>query len=174
MSVAVDLLERAHTYRGELLGYCYRYLGSAAEAEDAVQETLVRAWDKAETFRGEAALRTWLYAVAVRVCIDMGRAPQRRALPMDLQGPGTVGTDRPALGDPLPPEAWVWPMPDDRMLRPDADPAEVVAHRDTVRLAFLAALQHLPPRQWAVLILRDVLAFSAAETAQVLELSVDA
>ena len=173
-AVATDLLERAHQHRGELLGYCYRVLGSPSEAEDAVQETLARAWQKADQFRGDAALRTWLYTVAVRVCADMSRAPQRRALPMDLAGAGTVGDGRPDLGTPLPAEAWVWPLPDDRLLAADADPAAVVAHRDTVRLAFLAALQHLPARQRAVLILRDVLAFSAAETAAVLTISVDA
>lgn len=172
-AAATDLIDRAHTHRRELLGLCYRFLGSGAEAEDAVQETLVRAWDRAETFRGDAALRTWLCSIAVRVCTDMLRAPQRRALPMDLQGPGSVGDGSPDLGAPLPAEAWVWPLPDDRLLRPGADPAEIAAHRDTVRLAFLAALQHLPPRQRAVLILRDVLAFSANETAQVLEVSID-
>lgn len=172
-AVATDLLERAHEHRGDLLGYCYRYLGSFAEAEDAVQETLTRAWDKAETFRGDSALRTWLYTVAVRVCTDMTRAPQRRALPMDLRAAGTVGAEAPDL-DPRPERSWVWPAPDQALLRGDGDPADVVAHRDTVRLAFVAALQHLPARQRAVVILRDVLAFSAAETAEVLGISVDA
>jgi RNA polymerase sigma-70 factor (ECF subfamily) len=172
-AVAADLLERANSHRSDLLGYCYRFLGSDSEAEDAVQETLARAWDRAEQFRGESALRTWLYKVAVRVCIDMSRAPQRRALPMDLRGRGTMGTE-PDLGTTLSQDAWVWPMPDDRLPGPAADPAELVSRRDTIRLAFVAALQHLPPRQRAVLILRDVLAFSAQETAQVLEISVDA
>ncbi len=173
-AAAADLLEQAHEYRGELLGYCYRFLGSSAEAEDAVQETLTRAWDKASTFRRESALRTWLYRIAVRVCLDMSRAPQRRALPMDLVGPGRLGASPPDLGEPLPADRWVWPMRDSRLLPPEADPAEVVAYRDSVRLAFLVALQHLPARQRAVLILRDVLAFSATETAQTLEISVDA
>ena len=175
MSAAgTDLLHRAHEHRRELLGYCYRYLGSASEAEDAVQETLTRAWSKADTFREEAALRTWLYRVAVNVCADMSKAPQRRALPMDLRAAGSVGSTAPDLGDPLPLEAWVRPMPDDRMLASSADPAEVAAQRDTVRLAFVAALQHLPARQRAVLILRDVLAFSAQETGEMLDISVDA
>lgn len=171
---AAELLDRAHEHRGELLGYCYRFLGSPSEAEDAVQETLSRAWQKADQFRGDSALRTWLYTVALRVCADMIRAPQRRALPMDLRTAGTVGDGHPDLGAPLAAEAWVWPMPDARLPAADADPAAVVAHRDTVRLAFLAALQHLPARQRAVLILRDVLAFSASETAEVLDISVDA
>lgn len=166
-----ELLERADEYRPALLGYCYRFLGSASEAEDAVQETLTRAWTKAGSFRGEAALTTWLYRVAVNVCTDMVRASQRRALPMDLHGPGTVDEHPPALGDPLPADAWVWPIPDDRL--PASDPAAVVTRRESVRLAFLAALQHLPPRQRAVLILRDVAAFSAEEAAQVLEVSTD-
>ncbi len=173
-AAATDLLELAAEHRGALLGFCYRYLGSFADAEDAVQETLTRAWRKADSFRGESSLRTWLHTVAVRVCTDMVRAPQRRALPMDLSAPGTVGEDPPDLGAPLAREAWVWPAPDASLLRESADPAEVAAHRDSVRLAFVAALQHLPARQRAVLILRDVLAFSAAETAQVLEISVDA
>jgi RNA polymerase sigma-70 factor (ECF subfamily) len=147
-------------YRGELTGYCYRMLGAAFEAEDAVQETLVRAW-KAGYDPARATVRTWLYAIATNVCLDMLRSAQRRARAMDL---GPAATPGPDLGTPLPPSAWVQPLPDALV----GDPAEVAAQRDTIRLAFVAALQQLPPRQRAVLILREVLAFSAAEVAALL------
>lgn len=174
MSLTAPLADRAEAYRLELTGYCYRFLGAASEAEDAVQETLLRAWRSGDSFRGEASLRTWLYRVASNVCIDMQRSAQRRALPMDLTSPGRLGQGPPDLGQPLAPERWVGPIADERILRSDADPAEVVSHRETVRLAFIAALQLLPPRQRAVLILRDVLAFSAAETAELTDLTIDA
>ncbi|GLW09724.1 hypothetical protein Misp01_48530 [Microtetraspora sp. NBRC 13810] len=139
-------------HRGELTGYCYRMLASGFEAEDAVQETFVRAWRTYDPARGP--LRPWLFHLATTVCLDMLRGPQRRARAMDL-GPAAVpGAE---LGEPLPPDRWVLPIPDSRL-----DPAELAVTRDTVRLAFVAALQHLPPRQRAVLILRDVLKWSAA------------
>jgi RNA polymerase sigma-70 factor, ECF subfamily len=147
-------------YRGELTGYCYRMLGAAFEAEDAVQETLVRAW-RADYDPARASVRTWLYAIATNVCLDMLRSAQRRARAMDL---GSAATPGPDLGTPLPPSAWVQPLPDTMV----GDPAEVAAQRETIRLAFVAALQQLPPRQRAVLILREVLAFSAAESAALL------
>ena len=151
---------RLEAYRRELTGYCYRMLGAAAEAEDAVQDTLVRAW-RAGYDPAKAPVRTWLYAIATNVCLDMLRSAQRRAVAMDL---GPAASPGPDLGRPLPPDAWVRPLPD-RLL---GDPAEVAAQRDTIRLAFVAALQRLPPRQRAVLILREVLAFSAAEVAELL------
>jgi RNA polymerase sigma-70 factor (ECF subfamily) len=153
-------------YRGELTGYCYRMLGAAFEAEDAVQETFVRAW-RAEYDPARAAVRTWLYAIATNVCLDMLRSAQRRARAMDLAPASAPGPD---LGAPLPPTAFVQPLPDALV----GDPAEVAAQRDTIRLAFVAALQQLPPRQRAVLILREVLAFSAAEAAELLGTSVAA
>ncbi|MER6512638.1 sigma-70 family RNA polymerase sigma factor [Nonomuraea sp. NPDC001636] len=148
-------------HRVELTGYCYRMLGSGFEAEDAVQETFVRAWRTYESGRGP--LRPWLFRLATSVCLDMLRGPQRRARAMDL-GPAARPGD--PLGDPLPGGAWVWPVPDGRVL--PADPAELAVARESVRLAFVAALQRLPPRQRAVLILRDVLKWRAAEVADLL------
>jgi len=155
-------------HRRELTAYCYRMLGSGFEAEDAVQETLVRAWRRIDGFEGRSALRSWLYRIATNVCLDMRRGPQRRARPMDL-GPSstTESVVRGGLPPGLPESAWVQPVPDARVM-PDGDPAEVAATRDTVRLAFVAALQHLPARQRAVLILREVLGWHAAEVAELL------
>jgi RNA polymerase sigma-70 factor (ECF subfamily) len=149
-----------------LIGYCYRMLGSAFEAEDAVQETLVRAWRGLDRFdEDRAPLRSWLYSIATNVCLDMLRSAQRRARAMDL-GPSAQGG--PELGIPLPERAWIQPIPDSRALPADGDPAELAAQRETIRLAFVAALQHLPPRQRAVLILRDVLCWKAYEVARLL------
>ncbi len=148
----------------ELTGYCYRMLGGPFEAEDAVQETFVRAW-RATFDPDRGSLRTWLYSIATNVCLDMLRSAQRRALAMDLTSPASVGTP---LGAPLPDGAWVQPAPDARVLPAD----EVAVGRETVRLAFVAALQHLPPRQRAVLILRDVLCWQASEVAALLSTTV--
>ncbi|MEU4331281.1 sigma-70 family RNA polymerase sigma factor [Nonomuraea dietziae] len=157
-------------HRSELVGYCYRMLGSPFEAEDAVQETLVRAWRSLDRFdERRASLRTWLYSIATNVCLDMLRSAQRRARAMDLGPQAQAGPD---LGPPLPESAWVQPIPDGRLVRADGDPAEVAAQRETIRLAFVAALQHLPPRQRAVLILRDVLCWKADEVARLLDSSV--
>ncbi len=156
-------------FRGELTGYCYRMFGSAFEAEDAVQETMVRAWRGLNRFEGRAALRSWLYRIATNVCLDMLSSAQRRARPMDL---GPAAGDRSPVGAPLPESVWVGPVPDDRVLRADADPAEIAAERESIRLAFVAALQHLPPRQRAVLILREVLSWSASEVAELLDTTV--
>jgi RNA polymerase sigma-70 factor (ECF subfamily) len=156
-------------HRRELTGFCYRMLGSGFEAEDAVQETMVRAWQNIDRFEGRSALRSWLYRIATNVCLDMLRGPQRRARPMDL-GP-SAPADSP-LGAMVPEHAWVQPMADARILPTDGDPAELAAFRETVRLAFVAALQHLPPRQRAVLILREVLRWHADEVAQLLDTSV--
>ena len=161
---------QSEPFRGELLGYCYRFFGCYPEAEDAVQETLVRAWQHAERFEGRSSLRTWLYRVATNVCLDMKRAPQRRALPVGLRGPGGVPDDPLALTT-RPADEWVGPIAD-AWLEQGADPAEVAAQRESIRLAFVAVLQWLPPRQRVVLILRDVLSFSAGECADLLDLSV--
>jgi RNA polymerase sigma-70 factor, ECF subfamily len=159
------LAPQLEEYRAELIGYCYRMLGSAFEAEDAVQETLLRAWRGLDRFEGRSALRSWLYRIATNVCLDMATARQRRARPMDL-GPAS-SADR-GLAPPLSEAAWVEPIPDGRVLSTGADPAEVAVARESVRLAFVAALQHLPPKQRAVLILREVLRWRADEVAELL------
>ena len=156
-------------YRRELTGYCYRMLGSGFEAEDAVQETMVRAWRGLDRFEGRAALRSWLYRIATNVCVDMQRGPQRRARPMDL-GPSSTADSK--LGPQLAEDTWIQPVADARVLPPEGDPAELAAARDSIRLAFVAALQHLPPKQRAVLILCEVLRWQAAEVAELLETSV--
>jgi RNA polymerase sigma-70 factor (ECF subfamily) len=155
---------------GELTGYCYRMLGAGSEAEDAVQETMLRAWRGYDGFEGRASLRSWLYRIATNVCVDMARSPQRRARPMAL-GPSTRTADA-VLGEQLPEERWVQPVLDERVIAIDGDPAELAAARESVRLAFVAALQLLPPRQRAVLILCEVLRMSAQETAELLDTSV--
>jgi RNA polymerase sigma-70 factor (ECF subfamily) len=158
--------ERLDAHRVELTAYCYRMLACAAEAEDAVQETFVRAWRNADRFdESRARLRTWLYRIATNVCLDMTRSVQRRALAMDLAPAGG------SLGAPLDAGAFVRPIPDRLVLPADGDPAELAAQRETIRLAFVAALQALPPRQRAVLILREVLCWSAEETAALLDSS---
>jgi RNA polymerase sigma-70 factor, ECF subfamily len=156
-------------HRSELTGYCYRMLGSSFEAEDAVQETMVRAWRSIDRFEGRAALRSWLYRIATNVCLDMLNGRQRRARPMDLNPPREA--DGP-VGGMLPEAAWLEPIPDSRTIAPEADPAELAASRETLRLAFVNALQHLPPRQRAVLILREVLRWQASEVAELLDTSV--
>ncbi len=156
-------------YRRELTGYCYRMLGGSFEAEDAVQETLVRAWRAADRFEGRSTLRTWLYRIATNVCLDQLDSRQRRARPIDL-GPASVAPTHP--GPTLPEATWIEPVPDGRVLPDDADPAEVAVARDSIRLAFVAALQHLPPRQRAVLLLREVLRWRAAEVAELLDTTV--
>ncbi|WP_144124758.1 sigma-70 family RNA polymerase sigma factor [Catellatospora sichuanensis] len=158
-------------HRRELTAYCYRMLGSAFEAEDAVQETLIRAWKGYDQFEGRSAVRSWLYRIATNVCLDMLGSAQRRARPMDLASAGAPErvTSAPV---PLAESVWVGPAPDDRLLPDTADPADLTVARESVRLAFVAALQHLAPKQRAVLILREVLAWSAAETAELLGLTV--
>jgi RNA polymerase sigma-70 factor (ECF subfamily) len=151
-------------HRRELTAHCYRMLGSPFEAEDAVQETLLRAWTSLDRFEGRSALRSWLYRIATNVCLDMLEGRERRARPMDL---GPAG--EPIVENLRTPEVpWLQPVPDSLV----ADPADAVAERDTIRLAFVAALQHLPPRQRAVLILCEVLRWKAAEVAELLETSV--
>ena len=152
-------------HRAELVGYCYRMLGSAFEADDAVQETLVRAWRAFDRFEGRSALRSWLYRIATNVCFDMLRGRQRRALPMDL-GPAATGASAP--GPTKSAESWVEPIPDGWMGATGADPADLVVSHENIRLAFVSALQNLPPRQRAVLILREVLNWKASEVAELL------
>src|SRR5947199_3472570 len=147
-------------HRSELTAYCYRMLGSPFDAEDAVQDTLVRAWRNIGRFEGRAALRSWLYKIATNVCLDMLKAGKRRARPMDL------GPAQEPLFENLnvPTEVtWIEPLP---------DPADHVVEHETIRLAFVPALQHLPPRQRAVLILCEVLKWQATEVAELLETSV--
>jgi RNA polymerase sigma-70 factor (ECF subfamily) len=168
LAVASELEQGLEQHRKELTGYCYRMLGSPFEAEDAVQETLLRAWRGLDRFEGRAALRSWLYRIATNVCVDMASARARRALPMDL------GPARAPLAEnlnALPEATWIQPIPDSA-LGAEADPAEVAVARDTIRLAFVVALQHLPPRQRAVLILCEVLRWKASEVAELLETSV--
>jgi RNA polymerase sigma-70 factor, ECF subfamily len=148
-------------HRRELTAYCYRMLGSPFEAEDAVQETLLRAWRNADRFEGRAAVRSWLYRIATNVCLDQLKSRERRARPMDL---GPAGEPVVENLNTLPEVTWIEPLP--------ADPADVVESRETIRLAFVAALQHLPPRQRAVLILCEVLRWQASEVAELLETSV--
>jgi RNA polymerase sigma-70 factor (ECF subfamily) len=154
--------------RRELTAYCYRMLGSPFEAEDAVQETLVRAWRAYDRFEGRAALRSWLYKIATNVCLDMIGSRERRARPMDL-GPA----QEPVLANLhiRPDESFVEPIPD-ALVAQGADPAEIAATRDSVRLALVAALQHLPARQRAALILCEVLRWKAAEVAELLDTTV--
>jgi RNA polymerase sigma-70 factor (ECF subfamily) len=156
-------------YRAELTGYCYRMLASPFEAEDAVQETLLRAWRSLDRFEGRAALRSWLYRIATNVCLDMLNARQRRARPMDL-GPAREPVE--ANLNTLSEATWIQPVPDVLVTPAEGDPAEVAVARETVRLAFVAALQHLPPRQRAVLILCEVLRWKASEVAELLDTSI--
>jgi RNA polymerase sigma-70 factor, ECF subfamily len=167
MSPDVAQLE---THRRALTGHCYRMLGSAFDAEDAVQDTMVRAWRSLDGFEGRASLRTWLYRIATNVCLDALAARERRVRPMEEREPGSVD-------DPLearPRTHWLEPIPDARSLPTDADPFELTVLRQSTRLAFVAALQHLSPRQRAALLLTDVVGLSAAEVAEYLDTSVAA
>jgi RNA polymerase sigma-70 factor (ECF subfamily) len=159
-------------HRRELTAYCYRMLGSGFDADDAVQETMVRAWKAGEQFEGRSSVRSWLYRIATNVCIDMLRGRQRRARPMEL-GPSRPPVEA-SLEGVLPEGSWVSPIADERVLPPEADPAEVAVAKDSIRLAFVAALQHLPARQRAALILCEVLRWQATEAAELLDTSVAA
>lgn len=159
-----ELVRRLEAHRRELTGFCYRMLGSAFEAEDAVQETLVRAWRAYDRFEGRSSLRSWLYRIASNVCFDALEGRRRRARPVDLSPAGSVDAELVRL----PGDTWVEPIPDARVVPAGAGPEEAVLARESIRLAFVAALQHLPPRQRAVLILRDVLRWRAAEVAELL------
>ena len=165
---AAELEGLLESHRRELTGYCYRMLGSAFDAEDAVQETFVRAWRSFDRFERRSSLRSWLYRIATNVSLDMLSGRERRARPMDL------GPAREPIAENLnllPEVTWIEPIPDGRVV-PEGDPADVAIAHDTIRLAFVAALQHLPPRQRAVLILCEVLRWQASEVAELLETSV--
>jgi RNA polymerase sigma-70 factor, ECF subfamily len=166
---AAELERTLDQYRRELTAYCYRMLASPFEAEDAVQETMLRAWRSYERFEGRSALRSWLYRIATNVCLDMLGGRERRARPMDL-GPAREPVE--ANLNTLPEVTWIEPVPDALVVPSDGDPAEVAVARETIRLAFVAALQHLPARQRAVLILCEVLRWKANEVAELLDTSV--
>jgi RNA polymerase sigma-70 factor (ECF subfamily) len=165
---AGELGQQLEEHRSALTAYCYRMLGSPFEAEDAVQETLVRAWRGFDRFEGRAALRSWLYRIATNVCLDMLSGRERRARPMDLGPAGAPVvenlSERPEI-------TWIEPIPDG-LVATEGDPATAAVARETIRLAFVAALQHLPPRQRAALILCEVLRWKASEVAELLETSV--
>ncbi|MGI5245733.1 RNA polymerase subunit sigma-70 [Dactylosporangium sp. CA-139066] len=163
----MDLTELLHRHRRELEVHCYRMLGSYHEAEDIVQETFLRAWRGWDAFQGRSSVRAWLYRIATNACLDALKSAQRRVLPMDLGPPGAPGETRPPRAD----VPWLEPIPD-RVL--DEDPETRAVARETVELAFLAALQHLPPRQRAVLIARDVLGWPAGDAAALLGLTAPA
>jgi RNA polymerase sigma-70 factor (ECF subfamily) len=165
-SAAAPVAERLEEHRTELTGYCYRMLGSAFEAEDAVQTTFIQAWRGYDRFEGRSTLRTWLYRIATNVCFDMLRGKERRFRPMDF---GPASSHETALDTGRPEATWITPIPDGRVFALDGDPAELAVARDSVRLAFITALQHLPPRQRAVLILREVLRWKASEVAELLD-----
>jgi RNA polymerase sigma-70 factor (ECF subfamily) len=155
-------------HRRELTAHCYRMLGTPFEAEDAVQDTLLRAWRSLERFEGRSSLRSWLYTIATNVCLDMLDSKQRRARPMDL---GEARSPDGPIGETLPETTWIEPVPDELVVPESGDPAAVAESRETIRLAFVAALQHLPPRQRAALILCEVLHWKAAEVAELLQTS---
>jgi RNA polymerase sigma-70 factor (ECF subfamily) len=155
--------------RPALTGYCYRMLGSGFEAEDATQETMLRAWRRSDTLQDRAALKSWLFRIATNVCLDQIEGAKRRARPVDL---ADVGSAQTPVGAPLPETTWVLPIADGQVADPDADPATRMAEAESLRLAFVAALQHLPARQRVVLVLREVLRWSAQEVAEMLETSV--
>ncbi|GAA2640510.1 sigma-70 family RNA polymerase sigma factor [Streptomyces vastus] len=168
-ATAADLDVRLEKHRVELTGYCYRMLGSSFEAEDAVQDTLVRAWRSYDKFEGRSSMRSWLYRIATNVCLDMLTAGNKRARPMDLTDSTPLAQ---AALTPRPDNTWLEPMPDNRVLPTPSDPAEAAVAKESVRLAFMAALQQLPPKQRAVLILREVLAWKASEVAELLDTTV--
>jgi RNA polymerase sigma-70 factor (ECF subfamily) len=155
-------------HRSELIAYCYRMLGSPFDAEDAVQDVFVRAWRSRDRFEGRAAMRSWLYRIATNVCIDMLNSKERRIRPMDL-GPAVEPVETNLHTRPE--ATWLEPVPM-QLIAPDKDPADVAVERESIRLAFVAALQHLPARQRAALILCEVLRWQASEVAELLETSV--
>jgi RNA polymerase sigma-70 factor (ECF subfamily) len=163
----MPVLDDLEVHRRSLTGHCYRMLASSTDAEDAVQETMVRAWRALDRFDGRAALRTWLYRIATNVCLDMLNERSRRERPMALGPSGTID-DELVVRDRM---HWLEPVPDARALPASADPGELAVLKQSIRLAFVAALQHLPPRQRAALLLTEVLGLSAAEVAETLEMT---
>jgi RNA polymerase sigma-70 factor (ECF subfamily) len=163
MATTVDVGAELEQYRRELTGYCYRMLASPFEAEDAVQETMIRAWRAYDRFEGRSALRSWLYRIATNVCFDLLNGRERRPRPMDLGPAGAPVLENLNVPSEV---SWLQPMPDSLL------PEEAAIERESVRLAFVAALQHLPPRQRAALILAEVLRWQASEIAELLETSV--
>jgi RNA polymerase sigma-70 factor (ECF subfamily) len=173
MSETVDMwgsVAPLEQHRAALTGHCYRMLGSVVDADDAVQETMVRAWRGLDRFEGRASLKNWLYRIATNVCLDALADRTRRTRPVEELPAGTV--DDPLVTRPR--AHWLEPIPDARAVSGDADPEEQAMLRQSIRLAFVAALQHLPPRQRAALLLREVLGWSAAEIAEALGTSVAA
>ena len=164
-----ELEPELERHRAELTAYAYRMLGSGFEAEDAVQEAFLRAWKSFDRFEGRSSLRSWLYSIVTNVCLDMLGGKERRTRPMDLAPARSADVPLPEA---LPENVWVLPIPDDRVVPESGDPSEVLEARESIRLAFIAALQHLPPRQRAVLILREVLRWKASEVAELLDTSV--
>jgi RNA polymerase sigma-70 factor (ECF subfamily) len=167
-ATATQSFGELEVHRRELTAHCYRMLGTPFEAEDAVQDTLLRAWRSLERFEGRSSLRSWLYTIATNVCLDMLDSKQRRARPMDL---GEARSPDGPIGETLPETTWIEPVPDGLVVPESGDPAAVAESRETIRLAFVAALQHLPPRQRAALILCEVLHWKAAEVAELLQTS---
>ena len=163
-------VEELEAHRPALTGHCYRMLGSAADAEDAVQETIVRAWRSRDRFEGRASVRTWLYRIATNLCLDLLSDGSRRARPFEEGAAGTIESPLVARER----THWLEPIPEAHALAADGDPFELAVQRQSIRLAFVAALQHLPPRQRAALLLTEVLGWSAAEVAECLETSVAA
>jgi RNA polymerase sigma-70 factor (ECF subfamily) len=164
MQVDASQLE---AHRAPLTGHCYRMLGSPFDAEDAVQETMVRAWQNLDRFEGRSSLRTWLYRIATNVCLDALTDRSRRVRPMEEGPHGSVADDLETRDR----AHWLEPIPEVRVLPAGADPFELAALRQSIRLAFVSALQHLPPRQRAALLLSEVLGWSAAEVADCLGMS---
>jgi RNA polymerase sigma-70 factor, ECF subfamily len=167
--IPAELEAELEQHRRALTGYCYRMLGSGFEAEDATQETMVRAWRRADSLAEPAAMKSWVFRIATNVCLDQIEGRKRRARPVDIAEMGTAETP---VGAPLPETTWVLPIADGQVVDPAADPATRLADREALRLAFVAALQHLPARQRVVLVLREVLHWSAKEVAELLETSV--
>jgi RNA polymerase sigma-70 factor (ECF subfamily) len=155
-------------HRPELTAYCYRMLGSPFDAEDAVQDAFVRAWRARDRFEGRSAARSWLYKIATNVCLDMLKSRQRRIRPMDL-GPAVEPIESNLNARSA--KEWIEPIPEN-LIAPEKDPADLAVERESIRLAFVAALQQLPARQRAVLILREVLRWEASEVAELLDTSV--
>lgn len=167
MTTATDL----NLHRPALMGHCYRMLGSTFDADDAVQETMVRAWRSLDKFDGRSSMRTWLYRIATNVCLDEMKQRKRRARPMEEGGPSSGAPAIESLAQ-QPGDHWLEPVPDAHVVPSDANPADQAALRQSVRLAFVAALQHLAPKQRAALLLTEVLGCSAAEAADTLDTSV--